>query len=465
MRKPRLFTLLMVLVPLSTLILGSAWSDRMVVPVSNIDVYGPGQRAIVAWNGEEEVLILSTDLYAERSGGAIELLPLPTKPTFIQEANKSSFLRLADLIGTAAGLLGRGKGARALGIEMVFHERIGLHDISVARASDPQALQDWMVPYLSRMGLESAVDRFSSSNVKQLITSYMRQGYQYFLVDVVNLSSARRSVSPIMVAFDSSSLFYPLRVSSSMKGGTDLTIFLIASGPVKAAQLPSPLSLARYEGPLNRPVRVKLTHDDLKSVEPKVASLFPGDSWLTVATFSGSADLLSEDISLDSIPRLPGEILVASPLFWFPVGIALGIFLGLLLAHISLGALAVDPKRLTSAADFLVLIILLVLASVLPYGWAKVAFWVIVPLAIASLYLSVRTSSRKRVAIYILSPILALVFVGCLIIGEYLSIAVSTIFFAAFIFAAAFPPSDGRRISDALRRTSRWVRAPRYRHL
>ena len=455
----------LILIAFATLLLSGAWCDRMVVPVSNIDVYGPGQKAIVAWNGEEEVLILSTDVYSEERSKAVELLPLPSKPTLIQEANKSSFLRIADLIQSGYGFLGKGRGTRAVGVQIVFHEVIGPHDISVAKASSPSSLQEWLSSYLSKMGLGSAADRFSSSSIKALIDSYISSGYPYFLVDIIDLSTSSRSVSPIMVLFDSPSLFYPLRVSTSMRGETDLDLFVIAKGPVRATQVPHPLSLGRYQGPLNRAVRVKLSHDELRSIDPRVARLFPGEAWLSALTFSGSIDLLSEDVSIAQIRPLPGEVLVASPYFWLPVGVVLGIFLGLLLAHISLGALAMEPKRLTSAADFLVLMVLLVLASVLPYRWSLFAFWIIVPLSIAALYFTVRTSTRKRLAIYILCPFFALLFIACLIVGEFLSIVVSTIFLLGFMLAAAFPPSDGRRISDAFRRTSRWVRASRYRHL
>ena len=39
-------------------------ADRCILPITDVDVYGPGQKAIIAWNGEVERLILSTDIYA-----------------------------------------------------------------------------------------------------------------------------------------------------------------------------------------------------------------------------------------------------------------------------------------------------------------------------------------------------------------------------------------------------------------
>ena len=46
---------------------GVVSADRGMIPTSDVSVYGPGQKAIIAWNGEEEVLILSTDVYTSEN--------------------------------------------------------------------------------------------------------------------------------------------------------------------------------------------------------------------------------------------------------------------------------------------------------------------------------------------------------------------------------------------------------------
>ena len=61
------------------LILGltPASADKCVIPGSEADIYNPGQKAIIAWNGTHEELILSTDLYSSKGGVVFELIPLP----------------------------------------------------------------------------------------------------------------------------------------------------------------------------------------------------------------------------------------------------------------------------------------------------------------------------------------------------------------------------------------------------
>ena len=40
----------------------------------------PNQRALIAYNGLEEILILSTDLKADRETKVLEIMPLPSEP-------------------------------------------------------------------------------------------------------------------------------------------------------------------------------------------------------------------------------------------------------------------------------------------------------------------------------------------------------------------------------------------------
>jgi hypothetical protein len=61
----------------------------MIPIIPNVNIYGPGQKAIVAWNGEVERLILSTDVYASASSTVLEFLPLPSQPTRIEMAISS----------------------------------------------------------------------------------------------------------------------------------------------------------------------------------------------------------------------------------------------------------------------------------------------------------------------------------------------------------------------------------------
>ena len=75
----RLIILLLVLLTLNT----SAYGDMGAIPlIPNVQVFEPNQRAIIAWDGEEEILLLSTDLSASKPTKILEILPVPNESTF-----------------------------------------------------------------------------------------------------------------------------------------------------------------------------------------------------------------------------------------------------------------------------------------------------------------------------------------------------------------------------------------------
>lgn len=62
-------------------------ADRGSIPFTvGVNIFEPSQDALIAWNGEEEILILSTELSASEKTKVLQVLPLPAEP----EVKKSS---------------------------------------------------------------------------------------------------------------------------------------------------------------------------------------------------------------------------------------------------------------------------------------------------------------------------------------------------------------------------------------
>jgi len=82
----RLLVLFILLAVLLSLV-QNVWADRGMVSVQpNVSVCEPGQKAIIAWNGTTEILILSTDIFASSVAKVLEILPLPSNPTEVERA-------------------------------------------------------------------------------------------------------------------------------------------------------------------------------------------------------------------------------------------------------------------------------------------------------------------------------------------------------------------------------------------
>lgn len=112
----------------------------------HIVLHESSQNAIVVWNGHEEVLILSTNVQSSSDALILEILPLPAKPTMVNEGSLESFETLIDLLDlrpyierSRVDVLG---GPSTTEVQIVFHEVLGAHNVTVVRVNELTAFID-----------------------------------------------------------------------------------------------------------------------------------------------------------------------------------------------------------------------------------------------------------------------------------------------------------------------------------
>ena len=140
------------------------YADRGMIPVNPYaQIFEPTQRAMIAWNGSEEILLLSTDISASESTLVLEVLPLPTEPE-VKKGDIETFQRATDLINSKIQLSlamskrnGDTEGIKAPGGEVTFHEQIGAHDISVTHLLNPESFIAWVKEYLKSIDIEADI--------------------------------------------------------------------------------------------------------------------------------------------------------------------------------------------------------------------------------------------------------------------------------------------------------------------
>ena len=116
----------------------STLADMGAIPVTsklNVSIYEPGQKAIIAWNGTEEILVLSTDVNASEDTSALRILPLPSNPKAIEKANFTSFIAVQEIlrrhapsvfsINSTVKLLPQAE-AMLNNVVITFHEKLSL---------------------------------------------------------------------------------------------------------------------------------------------------------------------------------------------------------------------------------------------------------------------------------------------------------------------------------------------------
>lgn len=253
-----MFFTLSVFIPLSFIS-----ADRGMIPVNpNAQIFEPNQRAMIAWSGEVEILLLSTDLRASDSTMLLEVLPLPSEPD-VKKGDLETFRMATDLINKKlySGRMAKGRelseGVIVPSGEVTFHKRIGAHDISVTHLLDSQGFVEWVIDYLKTLGVERDV---MSAEMKELVNDYISEGFEWFVFDVVTIGKETVTNEPIQYRFKSDHVFYPLKITSTAQGATSIELLIL-----------TPRLLSRFPSlPIDR---IRLKHDPISITQDELANL------------------------------------------------------------------------------------------------------------------------------------------------------------------------------------------------
>jgi len=289
---------------LGAFLVSSASADRGLIPVvPDVSVYEPGQKAIVAWNGREEILILSTDVTSTEQTLVVELLPLPSEPK-VEAASYSSFENIQALIwseGISLSYEMTENQVRGASVQIVFHEKIGAHNITVVRATDAAELVDWIEDVLKA---NNVAQTFSLGDFEPAVEDYMGRGYRYYALDLVEVLPDVRSVDPILYRFDSSFLYYPLLITSPVPGDTEITLFLLTQGKVEKDYFPLNKMFYRFPEGV-KSIEFALSKGELSKIDLRIGQLFSEMAWLTVLKYEGAPSFITADLMITEDAIVP----------------------------------------------------------------------------------------------------------------------------------------------------------------
>jgi len=319
-------SLLIALLFLVSVCIPLIYADRGMIPVTpDVSVYEPGQKAILAWNGHEEVMILSTDVTSSQETLVVEILPLPSKPT-VEAASFQSFEEIQRLIwneGLNRFMYSTEGQARSGSVEVVFHEEIGAHNITIVKAGDTSELVSWMENFLESSGAEYEV---SLGSFESVVDDYMDRGFRYYVLDLITVSSEEKSVDPILYRFNSDFLYYPLVITSPVGGNTEITLFILTEEKINEDYFP--FQKASYRGLDGgwKPIEFVLSKGDLSKIDLRIGEIFQYKAWLTVLKYDGKVSWLNRDLMISATPTTEPTINVEVALP--PTMIVLSVLLG-----------------------------------------------------------------------------------------------------------------------------------------
>jgi hypothetical protein len=251
---------------------GFSHADRGSIPFKpNVQVFEPTQRAMIAWNGEEELLLLSTDLRASEPTKVLEVMPLPAEPK-VAKGDVEVFRKATALINRKLREREKASPGRVWGKdapqtpagEITFHEKIGAHDVSVARVISPDGFLEWVNGYLKKAGVENPV---VPQPIRGVVEEYIREGFTWFVFDVVSLDEKPKTNEAIQYRFKTDSLFYPVKISRTDTGQTSIELLVLT--PRLLRTFPG-IPVAKVE--LRHPP-VDITAEELRSLSEDMDAL------------------------------------------------------------------------------------------------------------------------------------------------------------------------------------------------
>ena len=266
----------------------SVKGDGGVLPLFETWLHQSSQNAIVAWNGNEEILILSTNVKSEINGTAIQILPLPSYPE-IKEGNESSFHKISEIVGnvyykTKEGPTPLGGFTGGGGIEILFTTQIGVHNLTVVKVNDSADFTNFLRETLEERN-QTLIQKFDAlfPNFENIAEKYVQQNITYFVVDDIETKEDTRTVQPIIYRFNTSYLYYPMMMTSMIfdfsppqKGyyynSIVINIFTITYDLPKDKHI--------LENGFERNALFEIGKNDLKEISPEIAGMFDGETWL-----------------------------------------------------------------------------------------------------------------------------------------------------------------------------------------
>lgn len=194
-----------------------------------VRIVEPNQDAIIAWNGKEQLLYLQTTLGASEETKILEVMPLPNQPT-VEATDSEVFRRCKSLLPRV--VVQDSGGAETFGVpgdlpaaKVVERKMIGAHDLRTVELLDAERFSAWVTAEFGNAneGLEVPAPLLA------VIGEYAKDGYKWFLFDVVDVKQETAKKTPLRIQFKTDKLYYPMRITRTEKGDTTVSLSILTN--------------------------------------------------------------------------------------------------------------------------------------------------------------------------------------------------------------------------------------------
>nr|WP_225073677.1 DUF2330 domain-containing protein [Desulfuromonas sp. CSMB_57] len=248
------------------------------IHASDAAIREDSQKAIILHNGTEEVLILGTDLKGDRKTGILRFIPFPSEPR-ITKAPEATFDILAEVMKKHRLqflMASKGGGTEGASVELLLHEKLGFHDMTLIKVNDAAQFRAWVNTYFERKGLPTKAEYVTA---EAIVDDYVKRGIPYFVLDYVEVAEETRFIEPIAYRFAGKSLYYPLKTSNTFGGKGAIELVLLLPGTLCKPSIgayESCLGLPAFNQHVQVSTSAAVPVDDLARIYPEAEAFFGG---------------------------------------------------------------------------------------------------------------------------------------------------------------------------------------------
>jgi hypothetical protein len=251
----------------------------------------PNQTALVAWNGKEQMLFLTTNEQSlAGTRPMISIMPLAGAPIDIKESDRKIITGARKLVQKKiiekGGVIDKEMG-------LVFKTEIGVHKIFVWKIDDIDTLLNDLNQFIAKTyGKDYSV--LISKDGFNVIKDYHDRGFKYFAFDLIQVNKAEKTKVTIMYHYKSNFAFYPVAISQV--GGSGVSkielVVLSPSGFNKVGKSIGGMDENTLRDVREGGIEVDLSVAELRSISPKLAEFFrtTGKAKARIFQFSGNLD-------------------------------------------------------------------------------------------------------------------------------------------------------------------------------
>ncbi len=285
------------------------------------------QKAIIIHDFKEEVLILGTDLKADKNTTILRFIPFPSEPS-VSLAEGNPFQQVSELISNhhlkfvQYTKTMEGVSSSAASIKVLLDKRMGAHNVTAIKIDEITDFKSWVESFLADKGFSPAGNY---EKVEEVAADYVRRGINYFVFDLVEVTPELTSIKPLVYRFKSDKFYYPLKTSNTFGGTGGINLVVITPGTMVDPIIGNSVyrskngeySIYPSLDPLTEnglfaveaSTSAEISKDELKSVYNDGEDLFENEPiFLQVINYYGEYDF-SDDILVD-IRGMPREAVV-----------------------------------------------------------------------------------------------------------------------------------------------------------